>query len=102
MIPFNWNCCGSYFKGILYCQVRYVIGVNVSKSHTSHEVHGSYLCACSSYLATLSTVEPLYCGHPWANILIEGGCIIEVHNTLAICILGPNKVALLERLAAIV
>ena len=32
---------------------------------------------------------------------IEGGCIIEVHNTLATCTLGPNKVALLERLAAL-
>ena len=29
------------------------------------------------------------------------GCIIEVHNTLAICTLGSNKAALLERLAAI-
>ena len=30
------------------------------------------------------------------------GCIIEVHNTLAVCTVGPNnKVALLERLAAI-
>ena len=34
-------------------------------------------------------------------IIIEGGCIIEVHDTLAVCTLGPNKVALLGRLAAI-
>ena len=42
---------------------------------------------------------PLCCGHPRA--IIEGGYIIEVHNTLAICTLGSNKVALLERLAAV-
>ena len=55
-------------------------------------------------LHVYTTVEPLYCGHPrptFYGCIIEGGCIIEVHNTLAICTLGPNKVALLERLAAI-
>ena len=32
---------------------------------------------------------------------IEGGCIIEAHNTLAIYTVGPKKVALQERLAAV-
>ena len=40
-------------------------------------------------------------GPTFNGCIIEGGCIIEVHNTLAICTLGPNKVALLERLAAL-
>ena len=40
-------------------------------------------------------------GPTFYGCIIEGGCIIEVHNTLAICTLGPTKVALLERLAAI-
>ena len=54
------------------------------------------------------TVEPLYCGRPWANILWLHYRGWLVHNTLATCTLGevhntlgPNKVALLERLAAI-
>ena len=47
-------------------------------------------------LCIVVTLGPTFCG-----CIIEGGCIIEVHNTLAICTLGPNKVALLERLAAI-
>ena len=44
------------------------------------------------------TLGPAFCG---CNI--EGGCIVEVHNTLAVCTctLGPNKVALIERLAAL-
>ena len=29
---------------------------------------------------------------------IEGGCIIEVHNTLTVCTLGPNEVTLIEML----
>ena len=36
-------------------------------------------------------------GPVFSGCIIEGGCIIEVHNTLAICTSGPNKVALLER-----
>ena len=28
---------------------------------------------------------------------IEDGCIIQVHNVLAICTVGPIKVALIER-----
>ena len=44
----------------------------------------------------VATLGPTFYG--W---IIEGGCIIEVHNTLAICTLGPNKVASIERLAAI-
>ena len=47
-------------------------------------------------LCIVVTLGPTFCG-----CIIEGGCIIEVRNTLAICTLGPNQVALLERLAAI-
>ena len=47
-------------------------------------------------LCIVVTLGPIFYGYN-----IEGGCIIEVHNTLAICTLGPDKVALLERLAAI-
>ena len=53
-------------------------------------------CKLQWSLCIVVTLGPTFCG---CNI--EGGCIIEFHNTLAICTLGPNKVALLERLAAI-
>ena len=43
-------------------------------------------------LCIVVTLGPTFCG-----CIIEGGCIIEVHNTLAMCTLGPNKVALIER-----
>ena len=41
-------------------------------------------------LCIVVTLGPTFYG-----CIIEGGCIIEVRNTLAICALGPSKVALL-------
>ena len=60
------------------------------------EVHVGHYSEVQWNLYIVVTLGPTFCG-----CIIEGGCIIEVHNTLAVCTLGPNKVALLERLAAI-
>ena len=63
--------------------------------HVSIYVHSEFK-AIRWNLCIVVTLGPTFCG-----CIMEGGCIIEVYNTLAICTLGPNKVALLERLAAI-
>ena len=58
-------------------------------------------CVCVCVLVCEYTVLWSPSGQHFVAALIEGGCITEVHNTLVICTMGPNKVALLERLAAI-
>ena len=62
-------------------------------SHILQKVQKITVCSWKLYTKCLSPVGVqwnLYnCGHPQVNILcgcnIESGCIVEVHNTLAIC-----------------
>ena len=82
---------------IINMAVSYSLTLKATLAHTTEEMSALYSSVWVQWnLYTAVTLGPAFCG---CNI--EGGCIIEVHNTLAICTLGPNKVALLERLAAL-